>query len=122
MADIVAANVTYTIHKTSTCGRHGKHVTATVTFGDGSLTYNANTHIPLTKAKLGCPTTILQCPPGITDSGYAVTFNATLEALKLWYSNTYAAANVPAANGALIGVPEDAAIAASNVRLDFYGY
>ena len=57
MADIAAGDVTYTIvhHRKGEDGR--QRVVAKLVFGDGALTYPSG-GIPLTKAKLACPTII----------------------------------------------------------------
>lgn len=57
MADIAAADVTYTMLKHRTLGNSRKHNLVRLAFGNGSLTYPAN-GIPISKGKLGCPTTI----------------------------------------------------------------
>lgn len=57
MADIAAGDVTYTIvhHRKGEDGR--QRVVAKLVFGDGALTYPSG-GVPLTKAKLACPTII----------------------------------------------------------------
>lgn len=56
MADIAAANVTYSfkIKDKMYLGRRGYSSRGTITFGNGSLNYPAG-GIPLTKGKMGCP-------------------------------------------------------------------
>lgn len=57
MADLASTDVTYSITKRSKLEDGRSLVYATLTFGDGALTYPSG-GIPLTKAKLGCPVTI----------------------------------------------------------------
>lgn len=58
MADIAAADVTYTVVK-KVIGESGyRENVMTVAFGDGALTYPAG-GIPLTAGNLGCPNQIL---------------------------------------------------------------
>lgn len=58
MADIAAADVTYTLVKQSIGESGYKNYVFTVAFGNGTLTYPAN-GVPLTAAKLGCPNQII---------------------------------------------------------------
>jgi len=56
MADIAAADVTYTEQGTGRSNAHARREGVfKIAFGNGSLTYPTG-GIPLTKAKLGCPT------------------------------------------------------------------
>lgn len=58
MADIAAANVTYTVTKQRKEESGNKINSVTIAFGNGALTYPAN-GIPLTKASMGCPNAIV---------------------------------------------------------------
>lgn len=57
MADLAATNVTYTLVNARKKGDSRTHNRVRLAFGDGALTFPA-AGIPLTKGKLGCPTTI----------------------------------------------------------------
>lgn len=57
MADIAAADVTYTIVNSRKLGDSRAFNRVRLVFGDGALTVPAG-GIPLTKGKLGCPTVI----------------------------------------------------------------
>jgi len=57
MADIAAGDVTYTVKNLRKMGDHRNFNRIQLAFGDGALTYPAS-GIPLTIAKLGCPTVV----------------------------------------------------------------
>lgn len=57
MADIAAANVTYTLLNQRKLGDHRNLNRVRLAFGNGVLTYPA-AGIPITKGKMGCPTVI----------------------------------------------------------------
>lgn len=57
MADLAAGDVTYTILRQGTMGNSKKQNLVKLVFGDASLTH-PSAGIPITKGKMGCPTTI----------------------------------------------------------------
>jgi hypothetical protein len=57
MADIAAANVTYTITERQALPGVGTRNVVTVVFGDNTLTYPTG-GVPLDKQKLGCPNSL----------------------------------------------------------------
>lgn len=81
MANIAATDITVTILQNRR-GEDGRHrLNVQLVFGDGALTYGAG-GVPITKAKLGCPTTIESLV--VYDkgtSGYAWSYDATNEKL-----------------------------------------
>lgn len=81
MANIAAANVTYTMLNQRRLGDCRNLNRVRLAFGDGALTYPAN-GIPLTKGKLGCPTVIESMV--IVDkgnSGYIFQYDQSAEKL-----------------------------------------
>lgn len=58
MADIVAADVTYTVTKQRKEESGNKINSVTIAFGDSALTYPTG-GVPLTKANMGCPNAII---------------------------------------------------------------
>lgn len=86
MADIAAANLTYTVTKRSKLEDSRWMTNATVAFGDGALTYPAG-GVPLTKASLGCPNTIDSLfIEDIGGSGYVYQYDKANEKLRLFQS------------------------------------
>jgi hypothetical protein len=102
MADIAAANVTYTEDVSSRqieCLKRKRSFVFTVAFGDGALTYPAG-GVPLTKAKLGCPTVLdeLVLLDPASASGYVWKWDRTNNKLRGYQQTDPAAAggaNIP---------------------------
>lgn len=81
MANIAASDITVTIINNRKREDGRKHLNITLAFGDGALTYPAG-GVPITKAKLGCPTVIESLV--IYDkgtSGYEWSYDRTNEKL-----------------------------------------
>lgn len=84
MADIAAADVTYTMLNQRKLGDSRNLNRVRLAFGDGALTYPAN-GIPLTKGHMGCPTVIESLV--IVDkgtSGYEFMYDQSAEKLIVW--------------------------------------
>lgn len=81
MADLAAGNVTYALLTQRTKGDSRKQNRVQLSFGDGALTVPAG-GIPLSKGKMGCPTTIesLQIVDQGT-SGYVFNYDQSEEKL-----------------------------------------
>lgn len=82
MADLAATDVSYSITKIKKLSDGRKIVQATLTFGDGALTYPTG-GVPLTKGKLGLPTSVDSFV--VEDrgtSGYAFSYDKTNEKLR----------------------------------------
>lgn len=89
MADIAAANVTYTILNSRTLGDSRRFNRVRLAFGDGALTYPAN-GIPLTKGKMGCPTVVeslIVVDQGT--SGYTFQYDQSAEKLVVLAAATH---------------------------------
>ena len=88
MADIVAANVTYSFSSKDKMfmGRRGYSARGTISFGNGSLTYPSG-GIPLTKAKIGLPRVlrsvdVFEC----NAKGYLFEYDVSAEKLRIFQS------------------------------------
>lgn len=93
MADIAAANVTYTIVQKGTTGNdQRKQNLVDVAFGNGALTYPAG-GIPLTKGKLGLPNNLdyLVIVEGDAGNGLVYKYDASAEKIRI-YEGDYAQA------------------------------
>lgn len=88
MAQIAAANVTYTLVEgtriANPCDTRTSAV-FNVGFGNGTLTYTGG-GIPLTKAKLGCPANLqeLYLMNDASSDGYLYKYNHTAETLQIY--------------------------------------
>lgn len=118
MADIVAANVTYDVQSRGVT-KSGVRNIVKLTFGDGALTYERDTGIPLTKGKLGCPVRIskLKVLEGAVTSGYVWDWDQSAEALVGSFQDCDAVAD-----SGLIELTDDLAIAAQEVWVEVEGY
>lgn len=127
MADILAANVTYT----ETAGtvargvpRKGSSRQIDLSFGDGALTYNSATNIPLTKASLGCPTEV-QVLKVLSRTTSAAGTNYVWEWDKSAVSPTLVGYEVRTAQvgpESLTEIANGTAIAAQVIRCEVVGY
>lgn len=98
MADIAAADVTYT--NPSTAAQtvvQGRRVGVfTIAFGDGTLTYPAG-GVPMTKAKLGCPNVIeefsLQDPASA--NGFVYKYDYANEKIRIYQGDYSEAGDGP---------------------------
>ncbi len=115
MADIAAGDVTYTVQKQSTMGDSRRMNKVKIVFGNGALTVGAG-GIPLTKGKLGCPTTLdsVKVIDQVT-SGYVFSYNQASDKLTVRFADYDAVADGELA--AFTG-----AIAAQTIYLEVIGY
>jgi hypothetical protein len=127
MADILAANVAYTEVggvAVRNSPRGGTVRQFDVAFGDGALTYEQDTGIPLTKEKLGCPTVVLNLKVlGRTKT--AVGTNYVWEWNKSQTAPALTGFEVRTAQAGPEGLSEivdDFAIAAQTIRVEVEGY
>lgn len=84
MADLAAADVTYTLVNQRKMSDSRSLNRVRLAFGDGALTYPAN-GIPLSKGKMGCPTVIeslIVVDKGT--SGYSFMYDQSAEKLVIW--------------------------------------
>lgn len=90
MADIAAADVTYTLQAGTavTEGDSRNGAVYKVAFGDGALTYPSG-GIPITKAKVGCPVDIEEAHIMDMDdnTGYVFKYDYENDKLRIWISN-----------------------------------
>jgi len=126
MADILATDVTYT--EVGVAKRvHPKGGTIRqfdVAFGDAALTYEQDTGIPLTKAKLGCPTVVERLEV-IGRTKTAVGTNYVWEWNKSQTSPALVGFEVRTGQAGPEGLSEiadDLAIAAQTIRVEVQGY
>lgn len=88
MADIVAANVTYSFNAKDKMfeGRRGFSARGTISFGNGSLTYPSG-GIPLTKGKCGMPR-VLRSVDVLESNGarYLFEYDVSAEKLRLFFT------------------------------------
>ena len=90
MSALVAGSVTYSLQKARKLSDSRNLNLVKLTFGDGSLTYPTG-GIPLTIAKLGCPTTVESLM--IVDkgtSGYDFKYDATNKKLVMFQNAAHA--------------------------------
>jgi hypothetical protein len=126
MADIASTDVTYTeVGVAKRVNPKGGTVRQLdLTFGDGALTYEQDTGVPLNKAKLGCPTEVTSLKVlGRTKT--AAGTNYVWE----WNKNTTSPALVgfevrtgQAGPEGLTEIADDFAIAAQTIRVEVQGY
>lgn len=112
MADIAAANVTYTVLSRRVDSDSRKHNVVKIEFGDASLTHPA-AGIPISLAKLGCPNKI--------DSLDIIAQNVA--SYRYQYdrvNNKLMAANVSVVSG--LFVASTAAPAATSIEVEVVGY
>lgn len=127
MADILAANVTYTEVAGSAKKLNPKGGTRRqydVAFGNAALTYNSTTNVPLTKASLGCPTVVSSLKALSRTTGAAGT-NYVWEWDKSETSPTLVGYEVRTGQAGPEGLTEVAngtAIAAQTIRVEVEGY
>lgn len=127
MADILAANVSYSEVGGSArrvCPNGGVSRQFDVSFGDGALTYNSTTNVPLTKASLGCPTEVKSLK-AISRTTAAAGENYVWEWDKSATSPTLVGYEVQTAAAGPDGLTEIAngtAIAAQVIRVEVVGY
>jgi hypothetical protein len=122
MPQIGTADVTYTaVEGTGFASPSDPQAVRTwvVAFGDGTLTYT-NGGIPLSKAKLGCPSNLAQLI--MMDSGntvgYVPKWNMTANTVRLYQDGNVTAA----AGAALTEVITSAAVTAMTLRVLVKGY
>lgn len=118
MADIAAADVTYTQVEGSqkaSPSEPRRSAVFDIAFGDGALTIPAG-GIPLTKAKLGCPTQIdeLILIDGATN-GFMYKYDATNIKMRVYQGDSDGVADGP-------GVAVTAAPAATTLRVKVVGW
>ncbi len=116
MANIAAGDVTYTILKQRLLSNSEKSHLVKLQFGDGALTYPAG-GIPLSLAKMGCPTVIdsLKVTSQGT-SGYVFSYDRANNKLVVLYGD-----NDNASDGPLIEA-STVAIAAQTLEVEVVGY
>ena len=73
MADIAAADVTYTVTKQRKEESGNKINSVTVAFGNSTLTYPSG-GVPLTKASMGCPNAIVSASLEAANSGDGIIY------------------------------------------------
>jgi len=115
MADIAASDVTYTLLKARTEGDSTKVNIVQVAFGNGALTVGSG-GVPLTNAKMGCPTTVNSVK--VIDqgtSGYVFNYNKATGKLVVLFADYDAVAD-----GALVAYT--GAIAAQTLQLEVVGW
>lgn len=86
MANIAAANVTYTVKNLRRYGNSKVHNLVSLAFGNGSLTYGVG-GIPLTIGNLGCPNTVesIEVVANYSSaSGYVMVYDPNTTKLKLF--------------------------------------
>lgn len=116
MADIAASDVTVTLLTQRKKGDSRTHNRVRLAFGNGSLTVPAG-GIPITKGKLGCPTTIESLV--VVDqgtSGYVFNYDQSAEKIVVLFADYDAVAD-----GALIEA-STVAIAAQTIEVEVIGY
>lgn len=115
MADFAASDVTYTILKQRRVqGR--AHNLVRLAFGDAALTYAAG-GVPITKGKLGCPTTVESLK--VVDqgvSGYVFNYDQSAEKLVVLMGD-----NNNASDGPLIEA-SGVALAAQTLEVEVIGW
>lgn len=120
MAQLAAGDVSYTlISANASPGKPQAERLFTIVFGDGSKEYT-NGGIPLTKAKLGCPTSItsLIFVGEIATPGNVPVYNYTAETIKLFRD-----ANITAgAAAALTEMLTSAAVPITTMRVLVTGF
>ncbi len=120
MAQIGTADVTYAYVEGTAKANAADPVAErvfTIQFGDGTLTYT-NGGIPLSKAKLGCPTGLFSMIMLDTGStvGYVPKWNMTANTVRLYQDNG------TAATAALPEVLTSAAVTSTTLRVLVKGY
>lgn len=116
MANIAAGDVTYTVQNLRTLGNSLKANRVKLVFGDGALTYAAG-GVPVTKAKLGCPTTVQSLT--VYDkgtSGYQISYDGVNEKIVLIQGDNDGVADGPG------NQPSTVAIAAQTIYVEVIGY
>lgn len=119
MADIAASDVTYTLVKSRKEESGNKVINLTVAFGNGSLTYPTG-GVPLTAAKMGCPSSIISCMLNSPASSNGFLYKYDLANNKL---RIYQGDNDNAGDAALIELVGGAATpAAATLSLEVIGW
>lgn len=118
MADIAAGDVTHTVGQRFWQPGLGYKNEITLAFGDGALTYGA-AKVPLTKAKMGCPTVLLDFV--ISDEanadGLMYKFDKTNERIRIYEGDYAQAGDAPLAELDAADTP-----AAATLKGWAYGY
>jgi len=118
MPDIAASNVTHTVQPgTNRIESERRCALIKLDFGDGTLTYPAG-GIPLTKGKMGCPTTIdaFTFVDAANDNGFLYKYD--LDATKL---RIYQGDNDGTADGPLVELG-NVAVAATTIYAEVTGW
>lgn len=90
MADLAAADVTYTVTKQKKLEDGRKIVHLTIAFGDGALTYPTG-GVPLTKGKMGCPVEVDSfVVEDKAASGYSFAYDKSNEKLRMFQEAAHA--------------------------------
>lgn len=127
MADILAADVTYTEVPGSAKSlnpKGGRSRQFDLVFGDGVLTYERDTGIPLTKGKLGCPTLVtvirfIGRTPNAAASNYVWEWDKSQTSPAL---NGFEVATGAAGPDGLTEIVDDFALEAQAIRIEVEGY
>ena len=118
MPAIGASDVTHTVVRTQSVGiAPRKVVDATLTFGDGALTYPAG-GIPVTKANLGLPTVVESVhfsDDGSAD-GFIYKYDLANNKVRIWQGDNTAGAAGPAVELGAV------AVAAKTLKLRATGW
>lgn len=127
MADFVATDVTYTEVAGSArrlCNKVGTRRQFDLVFGDGIITYERDTGLPLSKAKLGCPTEVsvirfLGRTPNAAASNYVWEWDKSNVSPAL---NGFEVATGAAGPDGMTEIADDFAIEAQAIRIEVEGY
>jgi hypothetical protein len=118
MPSIAVTDVTHTVVRTQVMGQAPrKVVSATLTFGDGALTYPAG-GVPLDKTKLGCPNIIesVDLVDAGSADGFIYKYDLANNKIRIYQGDN---PNVAAAPAVELGA---VAVAAKTIKADFYGW
>lgn len=128
MADIVAASVTFT-EVPGTARRGGGPRSSVIrrfdlAFGDGALTYNSTTNVPLSRAALGLTTDILALKvfartPGGNNTNYVWEWDKSVTSPAL---TGFEVRTGDAGPAGLTEIANGTAIAAQAIRIEVEGY